>query len=384
MNSGHSVFAPTGGCAEHYFTVMSDGDGDFPDQLSSLLGRYCAALEDRGLPLESGVWGTFYLSDAANCEHLLRAAPLFSRLRAVGMVLSVVQMPPSRGKIALCAYHAQFSNGFQRRELVVNGLDESYNGVCTQTPSYELFYFKNMVSAHGGDAGDQTRVVFDALFEQCKAQGLSQKNIIRTWIYVADIDNHYAAMSEARNAVFDANGLTAEGRFPASTGISGRTKQAENRVMVDALVIKGLAPQQIIPVDALSHLNRTREYSVRFERALMVVYGDRSHLFISGTASISPQGKILYEGNVLKQTQRVLDNIEALLAAANCGFDDLAYILVYLRDLSDYGRVDDFLAQHLPQTPRLIVHGYVCRPGWLVEVEGIAIAPRGDARFAPY
>jgi hypothetical protein len=30
------------------------------------------------------------------------------------------------------------------------------------------------------------------------------------------------------------------------------------------------------------------------------------------------------------------------------------------------------------------VEGRVCRPGWLVEIEGLAGTPTGDSRFANY
>ncbi len=43
-------------------------------------------------------------------------------------------------------------------------------------------------------------------------------------------------------------------------------------------------------INAPSHLNPTYEYGVAFERATRVDYADRSHLFVSGTASIDNRG----------------------------------------------------------------------------------------------
>ncbi|MDE6503547.1 MAG: hypothetical protein K2K78_03675, partial [Muribaculaceae bacterium] len=79
---------------------------------------------------------------------------------------------------------------------------------------------------------------------------------------------------------------------------------------------------------------------------------------------------------ILAQTERMTENIEVLLSEGGCGFSDLAHLIVYLRDISDYKAVDNYFASRLPDVPRLIVHAPVCRPGWLVEAECMAIKAR--------
>ena len=56
----------------------------------------------------------------------------------------------------------------------------------------------------------------------------------------------------------------------------------------------------------------------------------------------------------------------------------VTYLLVYLRDPADYTRVDAYLRQHYADLPTLIVQGAVCRPAWLIEVEGVAVARHHD------
>ena len=51
----------------------------------------------------------------------------------------------------------------------------------------------------------------------------------------------------------------------------------------------------------------------------------------------------------------------------------MTHLIVYLRDPPDFAAVDAYLADRFPSLPRVIVQGSVCRPEWLVEVEGIAI-----------
>ena len=52
--------------------------------------------------------------------------------------------------------------------------------------------------------------------------------------------------------------------------------------------------------------------------------------------------------------------------------DNIRYFIVYLRDTSDYEQVEQFMQQHYPDKPHIIVHAKVCRPEWLIEMECIA------------
>ena len=67
-----------------------------------------------------------------------------------------------------------------------------------------------------------------------------------------------------------------------------------------------------------------------------VICDDRKQIFISGTASIDNQGEIMYPGDILKQTERMLENIDTLLQEAGGGLQDIMQAIVYLRDPADY------------------------------------------------
>ncbi|MFO0983179.1 MAG: Rid family hydrolase, partial [Planctomycetota bacterium] len=200
--------------------------------------------------------------------------------------------------------------------------------------------------------------------------------LLRTWVFVRDIDNHYAHMVAARRDLFRDAGLTPATRFVASTGIEGASHAPGALVSLDALAVVGLRREQIIRIEARDHLNPTSEYQVTFERGTKVLYDDRSHIFISGTASIDHRGQILHPGDVVKQTHRTLENIECLLQNAGARFDDLTMMIVYLRDAADAAVVEQRLSEFLTRpVPRVMVHAPVCRPGWLVEIECMAARP---------
>lgn len=180
-------------------------------------------------------------------------------------------------------------------------------------------------------------------------------------------------MVEGRNRAFRELGLTPGTRFIASTGIGGRHADRTVTAQMDSYSVIPLAPGQMRQINAPEYLNPTYEYGVAFERATSVDYSDRRHLFISGTASIDNHGRIVWEGDIRRQTLRMWTNVEALLNAAGCGWEDVGHMLVYLRDPADYQVVKALFDERFPDTPRVIVLAPVCRPGWLIEMECMAM-----------
>ena len=135
---------------------------------------------------------------------------------------------------------------------------------------------------------------------------------------------------------------------------------------------------------SLIFFNPTYEYGVAFERGVAVDYGDRRHIYISGTASIDNKGKIVAPGDIVAQTNRMLENISVLLKEGDCSWDDVAHMIVYLRDISDYGVVKGIMNDRFSDIPKAIVLAHVCRPGLLIETECIAIKQIEDKEYEPF
>ena len=89
-------------------------------------------------------------------------------------------------------------------------------------------------------------------------------------------------------------------------------------------------------------------------------------------------------GDPGKQTERMLENVDALLKEAGAGFGDIAYTLVYLRNASDYQCVRTVLERDCPTLNPIYVLAPVCRPAWLVEMECLAVNANGDTTFASF
>ena len=78
------------------------------------------------------------------------------------------------------------------------------------------------------------------------------------------------------------------------------------------------------------------------------------------------------------------ENVEALLSEGGADWDDVAQMVVYLRDPSDYAVVNAMFAERFPMMPYVIVYAPVCRPGWLIEMECMGVCRREDSRFEPF
>ncbi len=184
--------------------------------------------------------------------------------------------------------------------------------------------------------------------------------------------------------LFKAENMTSKTHYIASTGIEGRYIHPDVIILMDAYAIPEIKREQINYLKGSSHVNPTHEYGVTFERGTIVQFGDRRHVYISGTASINNIGEVVYLLNIEKQIKRVLENISVLLQEANCGIDNIAHLIIYLRDIADYKTVESYMESQYPQIPRVILFAPICRPDWLIEMECMAIKSIQDSRFEHY
>lgn len=340
----------------HAMIQITDRRLPFATQLEAVISAYDELL-DR-LPDTQAVFKRYFLSDAANQADDVVVADVTDCAK------SIIQQAPLNGsKVALWVW---LMTGVQTG-MTKSGLYEVRHG--------DFRHLFN-ASAHNLAANSeyQMRLLFNEYVMQLAEEGCTlADNCIRTWLFVNDIDLNYGGVVRARNQVFFTQGLTQNTHFIASTGIGGRQQDPNVLSQMDNYAIAGVKPEQIHYLYAPTHLNRTSDYGVSFERGTYVDYADRRHVFISGTASINNKGEVMYAKDVEQQTRRMWENVEALLAEAECTFDDVCEMIVYLRDIADYDLVSALYQERFPGKPTVIVHAPVCRPGWLVEMECTAV-----------
>ncbi len=365
-------FGGENGAAEHHITVEGTAGLAFAEQLQLVEERYAAARKALRLAPESAVFRRVFVSDVLNQAAPVRASSLYGTAEEGPVSVSIVQQPPLPGaKVALLAYHLE-GGGVAKRRVSPHHMLVDKSG---------LRHLWSTTLCAGTDTGpasaaEQTREIFDDLTSTLVGQGGTLRDhCVRTWVYLKDVDVFYQDMVRSRRELFERQGLTADTHYIASTGIEGACAHRYDLVAMDAYSILGLAPGQMTYLNDFDRLCPTRDYGVTFERGTRIAYADRAHHFISGTASIDGGGEVVHRGDVLRQLERALGNVDALLRSGGATLHDMMHLLVYLRDPSDFSRVKSHLAEHFTDLPTLIVHGAVCRPEWLIEVEGIAATP---------
>ena len=366
-----SRFVGQSGVAEYHLTARPTEYGSIEDQLGWVASAYRKALDSVGLDMRTAILRRFTCSDLSNQASALESNP-FSNPRAPDTPCAVSwvgQSPFPPAKVTLWAYHVSDPGG----ELDKFQKDGSF----TLRRGKLAHHWTTGVTCPGKESPyDQTWEIFQEYEKFLQAGGMSlADNVIRTWFFVQNVDANYHGLVDGRREFFSRRGLTPQTHFIASTGIEGAHANVAAKVTMDAYAVSGVQPEQIAFLAAPDHLSPTHIYGVTFERGTSVAYRDRKHVIISGTASIDHQGKILYPGDVSRQLDRALENVEALLAKAGATLKDMAVFIVYVRDPSDHAFAWRRMRERFGDAPMEVIVAPVCRPGWLIEVEGKAVTP---------
>lgn len=356
-------FGPEGKIREQHAILHVEPRGElFAGQFSRILRAEQELLASALCAGSQTIFKRYFLSDATNQQPLVNEA-----LRADGQErtasVSCIQQPPLDGsKVAVWLY------------LVHDMEVENQDGLVIASHNGYRHLWKMGMHEHKGDSAWQTESLLIDYEETLQRFGATlADNCVRTWFYVRDVDTQYAGMVRARRENFIEQGLTEQTHYIASTGIGGLPADTRALVQLGTYALLGFEPAQQRYLYARTHLNSTYEYGVTFERGTRIDYGDRRHVYISGTASINNRGEVVYVGDIIRQTERMWENVAALLDEAGTTFDDVAQIIVYLRDAADYAVVKAMFEERFPNTPYVITLAPVCRPTWLIEMECVAI-----------
>jgi 2-iminobutanoate/2-iminopropanoate deaminase len=67
-------------------------------------------------------------------------------------------------------------------------------------------------------------------------------------------------------------------------------------------------------------------------------------LFTAGFTPRDPVTGVAVQGDITVQSNRVFDNLEAVLKGAGCSFKDVVKVTVYMTDLNDFAKMNDVMA----------------------------------------
>jgi 2-iminobutanoate/2-iminopropanoate deaminase len=98
-------------------------------------------------------------------------------------------------------------------------------------------------------------------------------------------------------------------------------------------------------------------------------------LFLSGQIPLDPKTGTLVAGGIDAQTERVLDNLDAVLGAAGSSFADVVRTTIYLVDLSHFAAVNAIYGHRFeaPYPARATVQVAALPRGAEIEIDAIAV-----------
>jgi enamine deaminase RidA (YjgF/YER057c/UK114 family) len=235
--------------------------------------------------------------------------------------------------------------------------------------------------------------------------GATFHDVPRVWLYQGGITatekdeagqevERYRELNRARTDFFDeqqAMGcmvVSSDGKvcYPASTGIG----MAGGGLTISCLALQTERDDvRLVPLEnprQTSAFDYSRRFSVKspkFSRAMAIVIGDYVTTWVSGTASILDSESV-HLGDVEKQTEQTLDNIERLISSENferhglsaqgAQLSDLAKVRVYVKRPEDYEICRKVCHRRLGAVPIIYAQADVCRSDLLVEIEGVAFS----------
>jgi 2-iminobutanoate/2-iminopropanoate deaminase len=98
-------------------------------------------------------------------------------------------------------------------------------------------------------------------------------------------------------------------------------------------------------------------------------------VYCSGQIGLDPASGQLVAGGTAAETERALDNLSAVLAAAGLGFEQVVKVTIYLVDLADFATVNQLYARYVrtPPPARATVGVAALPRGARVEIDAVAV-----------
>jgi enamine deaminase RidA (YjgF/YER057c/UK114 family) len=390
----------SGDGAEHSYVDLGDsarvsamitpqGRGIFAEQLQEVLTRLVHVLEGQPQPMRITVQTIFLrrAADQPDCARML--ADFYG---ANQPVTNFVLQPPCDG--AALAMEAWAIGGSSVRV-------EHY-GPQVMAVSYDsirwIYSAGILPKGAAGDLYSQTLNALAQMRDGLVQAGGSLEQVVRTWFYLGGITEpegarqRYQELNRARTdfyhdvrfrcSLLDPN--APRGVYPASTGIG----MAGTGLVLSCLALETRRDDIfLLPLEnpqqtpAYAYHPKYSPQSPKFSRAVALVLGDYVTTWISGTASIV-NSETWHVGDVERQTDQTISNIERLIAPENftmhgvagagASLHDLAKIRVYLKRAEDLAKCRAVCQRRFGPVPVIFAVADICRPDLLVEIEGVA------------
>lgn len=97
-------------------------------------------------------------------------------------------------------------------------------------------------------------------------------------------------------------------------------------------------------------------------------------LYASGQIAINPENQTMVDGDVVAQTEQIVKNIDAVLKAADMGFENVVKTTCFLAEMADFATFNAVYEKYFISKPaRSCVAAKELPKGALAEIEIIAV-----------
>ena len=231
----------------------------------------------------------------------------------------------------------------------------------------------------------QVRGMLDRAERILRENGASYNDVVKTWFYLSDILDWYAAFNKVRNEKYGEFGIMpgpGDTRLllPASTGIRGETPSGAAAAMDLIATVKQAGRPAVKQLTNAAQLDAFR-YGSAFSRGALIQEPDVSLIEVSGTAAIDQRGRSLYSGDIRSQINCTLDKIDYLLGQEGAGLAGICAATVFVKR-PEYAEVfwDIAADRGLENFPAVCVVADVCREELLFEIDAEAVVEKKGSR----
>ncbi|HOX38405.1 MAG TPA: RidA family protein [Candidatus Brocadiia bacterium] len=220
----------------------------------------------------------------------------------------------------------------------------------------------------GAERGEQALETFKNIRTALGTVGMAMSNVVRTWFYIDHILDWYGRFNEVRTDFFRRTGVF-EGVVPASTGIGGGNPDG-TAVVAGCLAVEPVAGDMAVSQLSSPLQGSAQDYGSSFARAVETQVPGLRTVYVSGTASIAPDGRTVREDDVAGQTELTMRVVSAILESRGMSYADATRALVYFKRAEDAPAYDRYArANGLGGMPVIVTHNDICRDDLLFEIE---------------
>jgi len=221
-----------------------------------------------------------------------------------------------------------------------------------------------------GDVVKQTDRAMQNLKAVLEAGGASFDDVVKTTLFLTDLADF--------NKVNETYGRYFQNVPPARATVQVAALSRGARVAIEGVAVKRGGAPAVPGLFAVQSAQAPRAIGP-YSQAIDVSAG--SFVFVSGQIPIDPATGQLVQGDIVAQTDRVMQNLKAVLASAGASFDDVVKTNIYVADLNEFTQINETYGRYFQKSPpaRATVQMAALPQGARVEIECVA-ATGGGAR----